>query len=386
MIWILVIIIVCVVLVHNASKGGEKQTKPKAASGQEQAVQKPRTKERLKMQGKGGAWVCTDRDFENRLYRARTEKFKIVQFYGENKAEADILSEGSGNTYHVGLTHCDCEDFKKGNHPCKHILYFALQTGRYDWIEKAPPADTPSTNEDGMFVPHYWDYYNEKPKWIGYTNLLPYEVSGRQIGKSEKTGKETNRKKTAYVNAASKDDAMTAAQEAGVMPPYDSVEVMDEVGSEAQYGYLRGAGIPYPRLVSRTDIGALLDRYQEDDDSVCPQYLFEMATKYRVMVSYFQSTKTVLQKIWYCLPVEKQTALYCYAVYCKETNSQFGYTKIEDDDPLFAEFEPTEKERAYITGIEDGEWIKPNRNASAYKSARQYLLQKRPWLFSSGQI
>lgn len=74
---------------------------------------------------------CEGRDYEARLLRARTESFKIITMQGEAKAAADILSKASGNVYHVTMTSCECEDFKKGHTPCKHMIYFgALNTIR----------------------------------------------------------------------------------------------------------------------------------------------------------------------------------------------------------------------------------------------------------------
>lgn len=82
---------------------------------------------------------CEGRDYEARLLRARTESFKIITMQGEAKAAADILSKASGNVYHVTMTSCECEDFKKGHTPCKHMIYFALHTGRYAQMERPIP-------------------------------------------------------------------------------------------------------------------------------------------------------------------------------------------------------------------------------------------------------
>lgn len=102
---------------------------------------------------------CEGRDYEARLLRARTESFKIISMQGEAKAAADILSKSSGNVYHVTMTSCECEDFKKGHSPCKHMIYFALHTGRYAQMERSIPRYGYSrTNREGKTVPIYWDY------------------------------------------------------------------------------------------------------------------------------------------------------------------------------------------------------------------------------------
>lgn len=97
---------------------------------------------------------CEGRDYEARLLRARTESFKIITMQGEAKAAADILSKSSGKVYHVTMTSCECEDFKKGHSPCKHMIYFALHTGRYAQMERPIPRyEYSRTNREGKTVP-----------------------------------------------------------------------------------------------------------------------------------------------------------------------------------------------------------------------------------------
>ena len=291
---------------------------------------------------------CEGRDYETRLLRARTESFKIITMQGEAKAAADILSKASGNVYHVTMTSCECEDFKKGHSPCKHMIYFALHTGRYAQMERPIPRYGYSrTNREGKTVPIYWDYASQ-PTGVGYTNLYPYSVTGKLEGVSEKTGKPTSRKKTVTVNAISDTDAVAAAQELGLVPPF-KVEIMDIVPSEGQYGYLHGAEIPYPYLANAADVGALLTRYEDENDHQCPRYLFNMATKYRVRVSHFQEPESVITCIWDGVPDERKPAMFCYAVYCQETGHPFGHAPIESDAPEFAGFVPTKKQLEYIT-------------------------------------
>lgn len=113
---------------------------------------------------------CEGRDYEARLLRARTESFKIITMQGEAKAAADILSKASGNVYHVTMTSCECEDFKKGHTPCKHMIYFALHTGRYAQMERPIPRYGYSrTNREGKTVPIYWDYASQ-PTGVCSTN------------------------------------------------------------------------------------------------------------------------------------------------------------------------------------------------------------------------
>lgn len=129
-------------------------------------------------------------------------------------------------------------------------------------------------------MPLYWEYYSVMSLGLGYTNLFQYEVSGRIYGTSEKTGKQTNRKKTIMVNARSLEDAKAAAAELGVMPPYAGVEFVDTSPSYEQFNYLHGAGIPAPYFICALDMSALLTRYEDGDNEKCPEYLFEMATRY----------------------------------------------------------------------------------------------------------
>ena len=318
---------------------------------------------------------CEGRDYEARLLRARTESFKIITMQGEAKAAADILSKASGNVYHVTMTSCECEDFKKGHSPCKHMIYFALHTGRYAQMERPIPRYGYSrTNREGKTVPIYWDYASQ-PTGVGYTNLYPYSVTGKLEGVSEKTGKPTSRKKTVTVNAISDTDAVAAAQELGLVPPF-KVEIMDIVPSEGQYGYLHGAEIPYPYLANAADVGALLTRYEDENDHQCPRYLFNMATKYRVRVSHFQEPESVITCIWDGVPDERKPAMFCYAVYCQETGHPFGHAPIESDAPEFAGFVPTKKQLEYILHIPEFGWSKLNKRTATYQSAWHYLVAR----------
>ena len=117
-----------------------------------------------------------------------------------------------------------------------------------------------------------------------------------QIDKNELDN--LNRQKTIMVNARSLEDAKAAAAELGVMPPYAGVEFVDTSPSYEQFNYLHGAGIPAPYFICALDMSALLTRYEDGDNEKCPEYLFEMATRYRVRVSYFQSPASVKSCIW----------------------------------------------------------------------------------------
>ena len=322
--------------------------------------------------------ACTvgeyDRDFEFRLMRARSEPLKIVEYCDDTYATARVENEETAHIYMVTETSCECEDFRKNGKPCKHMIFLALQNGSFRKYELSHALQSHSgVNRDGDFVPRYWEYYSGMSMGLGYTNLYPYQVSGRVYGTSEKTGKQTNRKKTVIVNATDKTDAVAAAEDAGVMPPYASVEYIDIPPSLAQLNYLHGAGIPTPYFVSAADVSALLTRHEDEDDDRCPEYLFEMATKYRVRVSYFQSPASVKSCIWSELPEEKKAAIYCYAVYCRERGYEFGDAPIRYDAPVFEHFRPTKQEAAYIQEYQEFGWRSMHGNAKAYKSAVTFL-------------
>ena len=168
---------------------------------------------------------------------------------------------------------------------------------------------------------------------------------------------------------------MTAAQAAGLVPPF-KVEIMDIVPSEGQYGYLHGAEIPYPYLANAADVGALLTRYEDENDHQCPRYLFNMATKYRVRVSHFQEPESVITCIWDGVPDERKPAMFCYAVYCQETGHPFGHAPIESDAPEFAGFVPTKKQLEYILHIPEFGWSKLNKRTATYQSAWHYLVAR----------
>lgn len=315
-----------------------------------------------------------DRDFEFRLIRARTEPLRIVEYLNTDHSIAIVINENNSHTYKVGEFSCECMDYEKRRKPCKHMIFLALQTNRFQHYEINSAARVHSgENEDGEFVPLYWNYYMGCPTGLGYTNLYRYQIEGRIYGTSPKTGKPTNRKKIIVVNAKDEDDAMKAAEEAGIMPPYASVKFLDACPSEARYNYLHGAGIPIPYFVNTADASALLTRYEDRDNEICPGYLFEMATRYRAEVSYFQSPASVKSCIWAAQPREKKPAMFCYAVYCKKQGCAFGAAPIQYDAPIFEGFQPTEKERAYIEGILEFGWIPLRTNTNAYKSAVAYL-------------
>lgn len=319
-----------------------------------------------------------DRDFEFRLLRARTEPLTVERYCNEDHSSALVHNDESGNTYLVTETSCECEDFQKKGKPCKHMIFLAMQNGSHRKYEILPRCQLHSRkNDKGEFVPLYWEYYSVMPLGLGYTNLFQYKVSGRVYGTSEKTGKQTSRKKTVMVNARNLEDAEAAAEELGVMTPYASVEFVDTSPSYEQFKYLHGAGIPAPYFICALDMSALLTRYEDGDDEKCPEYLFEMATRYRVRVSYFQSPASVKSCIWSNLPEDTKAAIYCYAVYCRERGYEFGDAPIRYDDPIFMGFLPSEKEANYIRGYQEFGWRTLSKNASAYIRAKEFLQANR---------
>lgn len=318
-----------------------------------------------------------DREFEFRLLRARSEPMEIVKFENEARTAARV-KDGTGETeYTVTENSCECEDFRKRKKPCKHMLFLAIKTGRYLRYEIEPcERECAETNRDGKFVPLYWRYYQGPPMGMGYNNFCCFQVEGRAYGISEKTGKPTNRKKVVYVNAVNVYDAKRAAEKEGAMQPYAKIERLDTPPSYEQYRYLHGAGIPAPYFINALDMSALLTRYEEQDDERCPNYLFKLATKLRVSVSRFQSPRSVKSCIWAKIPKEKKVAAFCYAVYCREKNREFGDTTVGIDDAVFQDFQATEQEWSYILDIQEFGWRPLHRNANAYKSAVAFLRRK----------
>lgn len=317
-----------------------------------------------------------DRDFEHRLLRARTEPLEVTEYRDDLRTAAKITNKETGRSYMVTGASCECEDFRKNRKPCKHMIFLTLQTGQYLRYEISPSRCHPGTNSAGEFVPRYWRYYAGQPAGIGYTNLSIYRVTGRSYGTSKKTGRQTNRKKTVTVNAASEEDAIAAAAELGAMPPYATVESVDVCPSYEQYNYLHGAEIPIPYFLNAADVSALLTRYEDGDDSVCPEYLFDMATKARVLVSRFQAPASVVSCIWTDTPADRKPALYCYAVYCRESGHEFGNAPIQPDHPAFLGFRPEEKAEKYIREYQEFGWRHLHGNALAYKNAVAYLLHR----------
>lgn len=324
-------------------------------------------------------------DFELRLRRARTDPLKIVQFYFKEDIciSADICNESNGNTYHVTPISCECMDWEKRHLPCKHMIYLALETGNFRVYEKPISSYkyTSEVNADGKFIPLYWNYYSGIPSGIGYTNLYSYVVCGRVYGISEKTGRPTNRKKVAYVNAFSQVDAVQAAKEEGIMPPYEYVVFNDGCPSDAQYAYLHGVGIPCPNFINGHDISALLDRYVDENRDICPEPLFQMATERRVMVSYFSPPQDVINSIWRGVSDSERISLFCYAVYCREKRFPFGCAPIPSSHPIFSFFSPTQKQLKYINSYLRSPLFSLSKNSNAYAAAVEYLKTQAPQLF-----
>lgn len=318
-----------------------------------------------------------DREFEFRLLRARTEPMELLEFCDDAHNEALIKSGTGESVYKVTEQSCECEDFRKRKKPCKHMIFFAIKTGKFLQYEVGPyERRHDGTNREGRFVPRYWEYYAGAPLWLGYNNLCTFRVEGRVYGVSEKTGRKTNRKCTTVVNAINEQEAEKAAAEAGVMPPYARIERIDVSPTYRQYEFLHAVDIPAPYFINAEDISALLTRYEDQDDSRCPRFLFEMATRYRVCVSYFRPASYVKSCIWAAIPQEKRAAAFCYAVHCKETGREFGGGTVRMENKVFSEFQPTEKEMEYIQNIQEFGWRPPHGNASAYKSAVAFLKER----------
>lgn len=321
---------------------------------------------------------------EARIYRARTEGLKIAEYCGEDHKTAKVSSGKTGKIYLVSDAACECEDFKKHGAPCKHILFLAMENGTFRRYEKPVPRRTGRKlkNSEGEFVPAYWEYYSGGPTGIGYLNLYPYEVSGRTYGISAKTGRETNRKKVVFVNARSREDAIKAAEEKNVMPPYEYVNPVDTPPTESQYAFLHGAGIPAPYFITAGDIGALLTRFQDEDDNFCPRPFIDLASRRRVSVSMFESPKAVLAAIWHCTPEDEKPALFCYAVMCQELGQFLGLGPVPEDDAVFRGFVPEASRRRYILSLKRVGYEKLNTRSYAYMDAVEYLKRARPELLT----
>lgn len=319
-----------------------------------------------------------DREFEFRLLRARTEPMELLEFCDDAHSEVLIKSGTGESVYKVTEKACECEDFQKRKRPCKHMIFLAIKTGKFLQYEVGPyERRHDGTNREGQFVPRYWEYYAGAPRWLGYNNLCTFDVEGWAYGVSEKTGRQTNRKRTVFVNAIDEQDAKKAAAESGVMPPYARIERIDVSPTYRQYQFLHAVDIPAPYFINAEDISALLTRYEDQDDSRCPRFLFEMATQYRICVSYFRPASYVKSCIWAAIPREKRAAAFCYAVHCKETGREFGGGTVRMEDRVFSEFQPTEKEMEYIQNIQEFGWRPPHGNASAYKSAVAFLKERK---------
>lgn len=324
-----------------------------------------------------------DVDFENRFLRARTEPLEIVEFCNEQHNAAKIRNNDNNHVYAVSLSNCECEDYIKYHAPCKHMLFLALQIKRLSWYEKPVPYFVPKKNpSNGRFIPYYWKYYTGRPNGPGYTNLFVYSVTGRVHGISGKTGRPTNRKKQVLVNAKDSEDARTAAQEIGVVAPYQ-VTFIDMPPSYNQYSYVRSAGIPRPNIVSDADISALLTRCEDYDDEICPPVLFQIATQHRARVSYFASPNSVISCIWNAATEKQKPVLFCYAVYCREFGFRFGEAPIENTDLMFLSYSPAEKQLKYILSIVEFGWRfkKISKSVLAYQSAIAHIKKTKPFLF-----
>lgn len=326
---------------------------------------------------------ASERDFENRLLRARTEPLVFLrrQFMGAQCISATIHNNQSGNTYQVTATSCECEDFKKRGLPCKHMIYFALKTDNFYQYEK-PILGPPLTSDDEGLIPFYGKYYSGIPTGIGYLNLYPYRVIGRFYGTSAKTGRQTNRKREIIVNASSPEDAQAAAESQGVFSPYAEISIIDAPPSCKQLAYLHGVGIPFPFFVTATDVSALLTRYQEQQDDVCPSGLFAIATDRRISVSYFDSPQSVIRQIWCRTTDSKLPALFCYLAYCRESEYEVGSAPLSWKDEVFQSFAPNQKKQLdYIESYLPNYPIRTmSKRSYAYEAAISHIRNQKPWV------
>lgn len=76
-----------------------------------------------------------DREFAIRLHRAQTETMEIIDYMNRGRTKAYIANLSSGHTYEVSRECCGCEDFRKRQMPCKHMIYLALQNGTIEELK-----------------------------------------------------------------------------------------------------------------------------------------------------------------------------------------------------------------------------------------------------------
>lgn len=142
---------------------------------------------------------CEGRDYEARLLRARTESFKIITMQGEAKAAADILSKSSGKVYHVTMTSCECEDFKKGHSPCKHIN--AMSNGEYKMPcvgQVVSVAHSSNGTAAGTTTGTVWNKTNKPAE--GYKGLYRKEYGTSRKGQAYSRYDENTGVYTQYVD------------------------------------------------------------------------------------------------------------------------------------------------------------------------------------------
>ncbi len=312
---------------------------------------------------------------------------RIVRYLDDAETTAEIHNSESGNTYTVTLSSCTCEDFTKRKTfgrslirfllgrgfkpaPCKHILFLMLSKEQYEPLCVEVCGDRRPVNNDNL-VPVYNRIYTGGPTGPGFCNLYRYSVSGYIRGVSDRTSKPTCRKKTISVAATSSSEAIQLAEEAGVMPPYSSVEIYSASPTLNQLNYIHALHIPYPALINSDDIHALLTRYHEQDFEIASKGLFAIATDLRIVVSYFSSPSQLCAYIWSRLPEDRRPAFYCYAVYCKECGAALGCAPVSYTHPAFASFAPDEKCLDYIRR-HDGVY-KITKRPRAYAAAIEHI-------------
>ncbi len=76
---------------------------------------------------------CSNKQYDRFQRALSTDSIgKIVSVNRKKLSMKICSSRNPDNMYNVTLTHCDCEDFKKRNSPCKHIYKLALELGIID--------------------------------------------------------------------------------------------------------------------------------------------------------------------------------------------------------------------------------------------------------------
>ena len=126
--------------------------------------------------------------------------------------------------------------------------------------------------------------------------------------------KETNRKRTIFLNAKSLDELTSILLDKGFVEPFEIEEIEPELPTDGQISYANSLNINIPIGVSKADLSALIDRTINNDSSPSPEFV-EYAIDMGFSFSKYAGKASLYNLVYENLELKDKLCFFTFSVY-----------------------------------------------------------------------